>query len=286
MSRLVSVLTLVVMGGASANFCDLIRADFPSACTCTETSNFDAKMSCSMQVGPGGQTIPEISPNEPFPDLTLEYDMSFDFCSMPATMSFAGSLQLPGTMPQLLEDAINTAVQVVDAVGDVPLSFDESTQTLSVSKTISAGSPMYPVNIPIFYVDVASIDARIELQLSGDLDNFQVSTKVDACIELLGALSALNYIGVSDMMCASELPNCAGNPANGQCAASCSMTSSCTCDWIGKTFPCSDTTGYTDSCSLTDVGVNGERTAAATACALLGDPDVRTERGGPSQPSS
>ena len=224
------------------------------------------------------------------------------------TMKFEGSLQLGFINslpdPSLLSNAINTAVSDFGS----ELHWDSSTYTLSISKSINAGDDEWTISIPFFYVAVASFDAKLELTLTGDMESVTLSAKVDACIDLAGDLADLaSFVDGGDTsLCASQLPNCAGDPSF-SCTSACYDLSPCTCKWIGDTWPCYQTTGYTNDCGLDwghNVDVNSARTAAATvrcvtppaphlismpltprfepyrfaqACGLLGSPDVRKQ---------
>ena len=258
-------------------FCDVINEDL-SICTCGEADGgFDAKLTCSLPIGPqNGQSIQGISPSgTTFPVLALGADMSWDLCSAPITMQFEGSLELgysiafPSADAQLLntgiQDAISAATQLDPS--SPPLSYDSSTHILSISKTISAGANAWSLSIPFFYVATASFDAKLEISLTGDMDSLTFTAKVDACIDFLGDLAGLSSFvdGADKSLCASQLPNCAGDPSFSQCTTACYDGAPCTCKWVGDSWPCSGTPGYTDDCSdVFDSGVNSARSAADT----------------------
>ena len=259
-------------------FCDVINEDL-SICTCAEADGgFDSKLTCSLPIGPqNGQPVHGITPpGKNFPVLALGADMSWDLCSAPMTMKFEGSLQLgfienfPSDVVQLLTTGIHDAIDAAsqDDPSLPPLSYDPSTYTLSISKTIQAGASAWSLSIPFFYVAVASFDAKLDITLTGDMESVTFTAKVDACVDLLGGLADLAAFvdGGDKTLCASQLPNCGANPSFSQCTTPCGDGAPCTCEWIGKTWPCSGTTGYTNDCNnpFTDTGTNTARSLADT----------------------
>jgi len=267
---------------APDSFCSIVSSalgelEAELGCTCIEmASGAGARLTCQKCVG--GQNIPVIGQ---IPVFKFAVALEIDGCSDPASFTASASVTLP-PVGQLLDDAIQDVVNIVDDATGVPIKYDEKTYTLSFSKTVKA-EETFTANVPVFYVEVASVDVKFDLSLSGNLADFNMALKMDLCMELMGDLAALMPSGM-DHFCASELPNCAG----------CGDPSGATCPWIQQTFPCEYTSSVTsdggcdpnplDGGNLEEAAVNTLRTAADGACDLMGHPNIYAAVGSPPWP--
>ena len=256
---------------ATFDFCGLVKDDFPTGTTCLQPSRagdeLSFKVDYSKVITPSNiQGIGQI------PKLTFDFELDFDACAAAgASVDVSASLKLPA-VPALLSTAISDAVNVVDEAGFKALSYTTNDHTLTVSQTLSASKGI-SVYVPVFYVDVASVDLKVTGTLSGNADSLSLAFTLDVCIEFKGD-DVKELFPNGGKICASELPDC----------RTCTTTAAKTCTWVGTTFPCVGTTGYHDSCSIDpltggnsgNVEVNTKRTAANVACAFLGGPDLRS----------
>jgi hypothetical protein len=120
--------------------------------------------------------------------------MSLLPCGNPASMGVNAVVTFTGvgSIPSSVASAINAAANAADSGMEV------SGNAITIDKTASAGNSV-SVDIPIVSASVASINIRLSVTLSGNVDSLSTDVAVDLCV-VLGSTS----------YCGAQIPTCSG----------------------------------------------------------------------------